>query len=118
MVKHPDSHMVWDCISYHGAGKLVFLPQNTRMNQNSYSELLDEFEPCMNQCQAEIFMQNGAPSHYAKLVMNWLKFCDVKLLKLWPGYSLDLNPIENLWTSASCSGHILPSTPSKDLEQY
>ena len=43
MVTHPDSLKVWGCFSYHGVGKLVFLPKNIRMNQNSYFELiLDE----------------------------------------------------------------------------
>ena len=46
-VKHPDSVMVCGCLSYHGVGKLVFLPKNFRMNQNSYFEIiLDELEPC------------------------------------------------------------------------
>ena len=98
VVKHPDSLMVWGCFSYRSVGKLVFLPKNIRMNQNSYSELiLDELEPCMDQCQADIFMQDGASCHTPKLVINSFEFCNVKLLTPWPGNSQDLNPIENLW---------------------
>lgn len=38
--------MVWDYFSYLGVGKLVLLPNNITMNQNSYFEvILDEREP-------------------------------------------------------------------------
>ena len=83
-VKHPDSLMVWGCFSYHGVGRLVFLPKNTRKNQNSFSELiLDELEPCMDQCHAKVFMQDGAPCHTANLMINWFEFGNVKLLTPW-----------------------------------
>lgn len=71
MVKHPDLLMVLGCFSYHGADKLVFLPKNIRMNQNSYFELImDELEPCMDRRQTEVFMQDGAPCHTEKLEIN------------------------------------------------
>lgn len=44
-VKHTDCLRVWGCFSYHGFGKLVFLPKNVRTNQNNSFELIvDELE--------------------------------------------------------------------------
>ena len=47
-----------------------------------------------------IFMQDGAPAHTANLTQSW---CGKNFPKFWekeewPGNSLDLNPIENLWS--------------------
>lgn len=76
----------------------IFLSKNIRMSQNSYFEvILDEHEFCIDQCPAEVFMQDRAPGHSAILVINWFEFCNVKLLTPWPGNSLNLNPIQNLW---------------------
>ncbi|XP_076062497.1 uncharacterized protein LOC143037823 [Oratosquilla oratoria] len=47
--------------------------------------------------KAEVFMQDGAHTHTAKLVTDWLRNCEVSYIKDWPGNSPDINPIENLW---------------------
>ncbi len=42
------------------------------------------------------FMQDGAPCHTARAVMNYLRERNVTVLD-WPGNSPDMNPIETLW---------------------
>lgn len=41
-------------------------------------------------------MQDGAPFHGSKRTKNYLDEKDIDVLE-WPGYSPDLNPIENVW---------------------
>ena len=43
-------------------------------------------------------MEDGAPEHRAKSTKKWHQDRGVKLFEGWPGNSLDLNPIENLWS--------------------
>jgi len=43
-----------------------------------------------------IFQQDSAPCHTAGKCIRWFQSHGVKLLQ-WPGNSLDLKPIKNLW---------------------
>ncbi|KAG0716278.1 Transposable element Tcb1 transposase [Chionoecetes opilio] len=97
-VKHPDSVMVWGAFGYHGTGELVVLPKNLTVNKERYLELLaDHLEDCFIACQSEIFQQDGAPAHTAKLVSSWFEWVGVDYIRDWPGNSPDLSPIENIW---------------------
>ena len=58
----------------------------------------------MNVLNYNIFMQGGTPCHRSKIVSEFLKEKNIKVLDwtgnsldLNPGNSPDLNPIENLW---------------------
>jgi hypothetical protein len=42
------------------------------------------------------FMQDNASIHMAGKVKEWFKARGILLLKDWPAYSLDLNPIEHI----------------------
>jgi len=53
-----------------------------------------EFQMRVHNC--DIFMHNGASDHQSKVVKNFLNQNHIQNLS-WPGNSLDLNPIENLW---------------------
>ena len=46
----------------------------------------------------DIFMQDNAPVHTARIVRNLLQEMGL-IIMIWPPYSPDLNPIENLWAS-------------------
>jgi transposase len=43
-----------------------------------------------------IFMQDNAPIHKAHIIRDWFRERGYEVM-VWPPYSPDLNPIENLW---------------------
>ena len=43
-----------------------------------------------------VFMQDNGPIHGANKTKAWFKELGIEVMD-WPPYSLDLNPIENLW---------------------
>ena len=68
------------------------------MNAQRYTDLLkNKLELHVTVYNCTVFMQDGAPCHRAKIVTQFLKSKKLQILD-WPGNSLDLNPIENLWT--------------------
>jgi len=60
-----------------------------------YLEVLQEHLPDLLEYNT-IFMQDNAPIHKARIIKEWFKTSGVYVVD-WPPYSLDLNPIENLW---------------------
>ena len=97
-VKHPDQVMVWACFSGDvGRGGLYFLPRNVMMNGDRYLEVLqNHLIPFMEIHGSTHFLQDGAPCHKSKKVMDFLKDKPFEIMD-WPGNSPDLNPIENAW---------------------
>jgi len=77
---------------------LFFLDPGTTMNGKKYLELMKEkLELHMAVHNCEIFMHDGAPCYRAKIVTDFLKTKNIKLLE-WTGNNPDLNPIENFRT--------------------
>ena len=89
--------MIWVSYSTTGWGNLYFLPPRTTMNAKNYLGMLKDQLPAVIQIrQTSIFMHDGAPSHRAKSVTDWLTNEDIDVLGPWPGNSPDPNPIQNL----------------------
>jgi hypothetical protein len=73
-VKHPDSVMVWGCLSGAvGRDGLFFLPINPTMNGERYHTVLkDHLHPFMRFHNCTHFLQDGAPCHSFKRIRNFL----------------------------------------------
>uniref|UniRef100_A0A674DL94 Transposase Tc1-like domain-containing protein n=1 Tax=Salmo trutta TaxID=8032 RepID=A0A674DL94_SALTR len=102
-VKHPETIHVWGCFSAKGVGSLTILPKNTAMNKEWYQHILrEQLLPTIQEQFGDkqcLFQHDGEPCHKAKVITKWLREENIDILGPWPGNSLDLNPIENLWTN-------------------
>ena len=97
-VRSTPTVMIWGAISASGPCGLHFVPEGETINGERYLKIIQEKIPSfMENRNTNIFQQDGAPPHRAKIVTSWLNAANIQTLQNWPGNSPDLNPIENCW---------------------
>ncbi|GBM03768.1 Transposable element Tc3 transposase [Araneus ventricosus] len=95
------SVMVWAAFSFSGQVRLAFL--DGRQNSPKYIETLENhFMPFAENLGGRNweYQQDDAPIHTSHGTKNYLNSKNVTVLKR-PPMSLDLNPIENVWSIMS-----------------
>lgn len=90
--------MFWAAFSYGRRTNLVSMisEEGSRgVTAIVYREILDEY---LSQIYSpgDIFMHDNAPIHTAHIIRDWIIENGINVM-IWPPYSPDLNPIENLW---------------------
>ena len=73
------------------------------MNSELYIEVLKEgLIPMYRRLDFDIntttYQEDGDPKHQSARTKKWKQNTGLKFIEDWPANSLDLNPIENLWS--------------------
>ncbi|GFW95339.1 transposable element Tcb1 transposase [Trichonephila clavipes] len=108
------SIMVWGGIRYPSRTPLVRIA-GTLNSQRYISEVLELVVlPYLQGLVKAIFQQDNALSHVARIVQRFFVNHQIELLP-WPAHSLDISPIENMWSMvAQRLTQITPSAATPD----
>ncbi len=92
--------MFWECIAGRRRGPLTSLvPDEGRTGKKGVTAeiVLDAYKECLKNIMddnlSQVFMQNNARVHTAKIVLEWLDEEGYSVMS-WPPYSPDLSLIE------------------------
>ncbi|GFU32556.1 transposable element Tcb1 transposase [Trichonephila clavipes] len=103
MHRHTDSTpgiMVWGGIGYHSRTPLLRI-RGTLNSQRNISEVLEPVVlPYFQDLATAIFQQGKPRSHVSRIVQRFFVNHQIELLSL-TSRSLDLSPIENMWSMAA-----------------
>ncbi|KFM68744.1 Transposable element Tcb1 transposase, partial [Stegodyphus mimosarum] len=89
--------MLWGGIGYHSRALLVRIA-GTLNSQCYISEVLEPvFLPYLQGLPTAIFQQDNVRPHVARIVQGFFVNRQIELLP-WPARSLNLSPIENMWS--------------------
>ena len=89
--------MVWGCFSYYGVGEIIICEGN--MNTQKYLHTLqNHLLPSIRSMGLSNphHLDDSAPCHRSLCIENWQRENGIRKID-WPGYSPNMNPIENLW---------------------
>jgi len=101
---------------FSASGMRVLHLFTERFTAKKYVEILDaELKPAIaRDGQPSLYLSDNSPIHKAKVAQAWLRANIPQYIppKHWPGYSPDLNPIENAW--ARLKHEVAMSQPTND----
>lgn len=93
--------MFWAGIWYGGRTPLIVMNRDPTAKHRGYSaqSIIWAFEEAGEDVfnQGLLFQQDNAPIHNASTVSQWFRDRQIQTVD-WPACSLDLNPIEHMWS--------------------
>ena len=120
--KHPPRINAFAGICYSGKSKLVVYSGS--LNGDRYASILDDV---LSEMTGSVFkkrkwfvVQDATPLHFTPAVMAVFKEHHVSVIPKakWPGYSADLNPIENVWSVLKDKVAARMPSSKSDLVQF